>query len=181
MAGTVKGLKVAVLATDGVEQVELTRPVQALEEAGAEVSLIGQKAGPIQAMNNDVEAADSFPVDRHLGAAEPEDFAALLMPGGTTNADRLRMDDKAVAFVRHFVDANKPIAAICHAPWTLIEAGGVRGRRLTSYPSLQTDLENAGAVWVDEDCVRDGRLVTSRKPADLDVFCAAMLDLFAGG
>ena len=179
MPDSIKGLKVAIIATNGVEQAELVRPMKALTEAGAEVCLIGQKAGVIQAMNNDVEAADKFPIDMHLGAVDPKDFAALVLPGGTTNADKLRMDDLAVSFTRQFVEAGKPIAAICHAPWTLIEAGGVRGKRLTSYPSLKSDLENAGATWVDEECVRDGRLVTSRKPDDLDAFCAAMLGLFA--
>ncbi|WGF90836.1 type 1 glutamine amidotransferase domain-containing protein [Marinivivus vitaminiproducens] len=179
MAVSLQGRKVAVLATDGVEQVELTEPIKALKGAGADVSLVAPKSGRIQAMTADVEMADQFPVDLELMAARPDGFDALLLPGGTTNPDKLRMHPGAVAFVKAFVDGDKPIAAICHGPWTLIEAGGVKGKRMTSWPSLQTDLRNAGALWRDEVCVCDGRLVTSRKPDDLPAFIEQMMVLFA--
>ena len=178
MAASMQGRKVAILATDGVEEVEITEPMKALKEAGAQVTVVSPKSGQIQAMNNDVEPAGRIPVDVEVGAAQPDQFDALILPGGTTNPDKLRMDGQAVAFVRHFVDGNKPIAAICHGPWTLVEAGGVRGRKMTSWPSLQTDLRNAGAEWVDQECVRDGSLVTSRNPNDLPAFCKGMVELF---
>jgi protease I len=177
MNRSIKGLKIAMLATDGVEQVELTQPRDALRQAQAIVSLVSPKAGSIQAMKQDVHAADNIPVDLDVGT-DPAAFDALVLPGGTTNADKLRMDPKAVAFVKHFVDSRKPIAAICHGSWTLIEAGGVKGKRMTSWPSLKTDLGNAGATWVDETFVRDGLLATSRKPDDLPAFCAGIIDLF---
>ena len=180
MAASMQGRKIAILATDGVEEVEITEPIKALKEAGAQVTVVSPKPGQIQAMNNDVEPASRIPVDVEVGAARPDQFDALVLPGGTTNPDKLRMDDKVVAFVRHFVDGKKPIAAICHGPWTLINAGGVRGKKMTSWPSLQTDLRNAGAEWVDQESVRDGSLVTSRNPGDLPAFCEAMVGLFAG-
>lgn len=173
-----KGRRIAVLATSGVEEVELTRPVQALKEAGAEVTLVSLERGRIQAMEQDVEAAGQYDVDLAVADADPDRFDGLLLPGGTTNPDKLRTDEAAVAFVRGFVEANKPIAAICHGPWTLIEADGVRGRTLTSWPSLRTDLRNAGATWVDETVVTDGTLVTSRNPKDLPAFCDAIVTLF---
>ena len=173
-----KGRKIAVLATDGVEQVELTEPVRDLELAGAEVTVVSPKSGSIQGMNHH-EKADKLPVDAELAKTSPEQFDGLVLPGGVANPDELRMNEKAVAFVKHFVDAGKPIAAICHGPWTLIEAGGVRGKRMTSWPSLKTDLRNAGATWVDEVCVRDGKLVTSRKPDDIPEFNRGILELFA--
>ena len=166
------------LAVDGVEQVELVQPMKALIDEGATVSLISLASGEIQAMNNDVEPGDKFSVDSAVSSADPGAFDGLLLPGGTTNPDKLRMDRQAVDFVRHFVDAQKPIAAICHGPWTLLEAGGVKGKRVTSWPSLQTDLRNAGAEWVDETCVADGSLVTSRNPKDLPAFCAKIVELF---
>jgi protease I len=172
------GRKVAVVATDGVEQVELTEPVKALKQAGANVTVIAPKPGQIQGMNHH-DKGDKIPVDQALDNATPDQFDALVLPGGVANPDQLRTIPKAVAFVRHFVERGKPIAAICHGPWTLIEAGAVRGKRMTSWPSLQTDLRNAGANWVDETVVRDGRLVTSRKPDDLPVFCREMLALFS--
>ena len=172
-----KGRKIAVLATDGVEQVELTEPVKALKQAGAEVSVVAPQGGSIQAWNH-YDKGDTLPVDTELSKARPDQFDALMLPGGVANPDQLRMNEKAVAFVKHFVDAGKPIAAICHAPWTLIEAGAVRGKRMTSWPSLKTDLKNAGANWVDEPCVLDGKLVTSRKPDDIPVFNRHMLALF---
>ena len=173
-----KGRSIAVLATNGVEQVELTEPVKALREAGARVTVVSQKPGHIQGMNHD-EKGDRLPVDATLAETGPDGFDALVLPGGVANPDYLRVDAKAVAFVRHFVTAGKPIGAICHGPWTLIEAEGVRGRRMTSWPSLHTDLANAGATWVDQECVVDGKLVTSRKPDDLPAFCREIVKLFA--
>ena len=172
-----RGQRVAVLATDGVEQVELTEPVRALHQAKADVVVIAPHTGKIQGMNHH-EKGDMLPVDHDLASVSPDGFAALVLPGGVANPDALRVDGKAVAFVRHFVEMGKPIAAICHGPWTLIEADGVRGRIMTSWPSLQTDLRNAGAQWVDNPVVVDGRLVTSRKPDDLPDFCREMLQLF---
>ena len=179
MPATMQGYKVAVLATDGVEKVEITEPIKALEQAGADVKVIAPKPGQIQSYNHDTEAAEKIPVDADLASARPDQFDALLLPGGTTNPDHLRIIPQAVAFVKHFVDAQKPIAAICHGPWTLIEAGGVKDKRMTSWPSLHTDLRNAGANWVDEAFVRDGRLVTSRGPQDLQVFCPGVVELFS--
>jgi protease I len=179
MAGELDGMKVAVLATDGVEQVELDRPWQALEEAGAEPELVSFESGTIQAFNH-IDKGDPKKVDASLGDADPDDYAALVLPGGVINGDFVRADADAVAFVAGFFDAGKPVAAICHAPWVLIEAGVVRGRRMTSWPSLRTDLRNAGADWVDEELVVDANLITSRRPDDLDAFCAAIVEEFAG-
>ena len=178
MAG-ISGRKIAVLATDGVEEVELTEPVKALKQAGANVTIVSLKPGQFQAMKQDVNPSSKIDVDQTVAEARAEQFDGLVLPGGTTNPDKLRMDEQAVAFVKGFVDAEKPIAAICHGPWTLINAGGVAGHKMTSWPSLQTDLRNAGAAWVNETCVRDGRLVTSRNPDDLPAFCEAILELFA--
>ena len=172
-----KGRRIAVLATDGVEQVELTEPVKALKQARAEVVVIAPHGGQIQGMNHH-DKGDKLNVDLELDKAEPERFDALLLPGGVANPDTLRTIPQAVAFVRHFVTSDKPIAAICHGPWTLIEADGVRGHTMTSWPSLQTDLRNAGAKWEDRTVIRDGRLVTSRKPDDLPAFCQEMVQLF---
>lgn len=171
------GLRVAVLAASGYEPSELTEPTRALREAGATTTLISTSLGQIQG-KTDADVAD---VDLTLDAARPDDFDALLLPGGVKNPDTLRQDERAVGFVRHFFDAGKPIAAICHAPWMLIEADVVRGRRLTSYPSLRTDLRNAGAEWVDEEVVVDQGLVTSRTPKDIPAFNAKMLEEFAEG
>jgi protease I len=176
MAG-LAGRKVAVLATDGVEQSELLEPVKALKGANAEAVVIAPHSGQIQGMNHHDKGA-RLTVDHDLSSVSPEKFDALVLPGGVANPDALRVDAKAVAFVRHFVAANKPIAAICHGPWTLIEAGGVKGHTMTSWPSLKTDLSNAGARWEDRSVVVDGRLVTSRKPDDLPDFCREMLKLF---
>ena len=178
MAG-ISGRRIAVLATDGVEEVELTEPVKALKQAGATVSIVSLKPGQFQAMKQDVNPSSKIDVDRTVADARADQFDGLVLPGGTTNPDKVRIDDRAVAFVRQFVDADKPIAAICHGPWTLINAGGVKGHKMTSWPSLQTDLRNAGATWVDETCVRDGKLVTSRNPDDLPAFCKAIVELFA--
>ncbi|MGH2356659.1 MAG: type 1 glutamine amidotransferase domain-containing protein [Candidatus Limnocylindria bacterium] len=171
------GLRVAVLAASGYEPSELTEPTRALREAGATTTLISISSGQIQG-KTDADIAD---VDLTLDAARPDDFDALLLPGGVKNPDTLRQDERAVRFVRHFFDAGKPIAAICHAPWMLIEADVVRSRRLTSYPSLRTDLRNAGAEWVDEEVVVDQGLVTSRTPKDIPAFNAKMLKEFAEG
>jgi protease I len=171
------GLTVAVLVTDGYEPSELTEPVNALREAGANVTVVSDHDGTIRGKTD----ADIATVDLTLDTARPEDYAALLLPGGVKNPDTMRQDRRGVAFVRHFADAGKPIAAICHAPWMLIEADTVRDRRVTSYPSLKTDLRNAGAEWVDEEVVVDRGIVTSRSPKDLPVFNAKMLEEFAEG
>ncbi len=171
-------MKVAVLATDGVEQVELERPWQALEEAGAEPVLISLDSGSITAYQH-LDRGDTKKVDTVVSTADPDDYAALVLPGGVINGDFVRADADAVVFVQSFFDAGKPVAAICHAAWVLAEAGVVRGRRMTSWPSLQTDLRNAGAEWVDEEVVVDGTLITSRNPDDLDAFCAAIVEQFA--
>ena len=171
-------MKVAVLATDGVEQVELDRPWQALEEAGAEPELVSLRSGTITAYDH-IDKGEAKKVDAVVSSADPDVYGALVLPGGVINGDFVRADADAVAFVTSFFDAGKPVAAICHAPWVLIEAGVVKGRRMTSWPSLQTDLRNAGADWVDEEVVVDGNLVTSRNPDDLDAFSAAIVEEFA--
>jgi protease I len=171
------GLKVAVLLTDGYEPSELTEPVKALREAGAEPTVISNHDGQIKGKTD----ADVATVDRTLDQVTSTEFDALLLPGGVKNPDTLRQDERAVRFVRETFDAGKPIAAICHAPWMLVEADVVRGRRLTSYPSLRTDLRNAGADWVDEEVVTDRGLVTSRRPADIPAFNAKMIEEFAEG
>ncbi|SNR48638.1 type 1 glutamine amidotransferase domain-containing protein [Blastococcus mobilis] len=171
-------MKVAVLATDGVEQVELDRPWQALEEAGAEPELVSLRTGTITAYDH-IEKGDKKQVDAVVSTADPDGYGALVLPGGVINGDFLRADSDAVAFVTSFFETGKPVAAICHAPWVLIEAGVVHGRRMTSWPSLATDLRNAGADWVDEEVVVDGNLITSRNPDDLDAFSAAILEEFA--
>lgn len=173
--------RVAVLvANEGVEQVELTDPWKALEEAGWEPVLLAPEGGPVRAYNH-LEAADSFPVDATVADADPGRFAGLLLPGGVANPDALRLERRAVDLVRTFVEQDRPVAAICHAIWMLVEADVLSGRTVTSWPSLQTDVRNAGGSWVDEEVVRDGRLVTSRKPDDLPAFNAAVLDLLNGG
>ncbi|MCE2575245.1 type 1 glutamine amidotransferase domain-containing protein [Komagataeibacter sp. FNDCR2] len=173
------GRTIAVLATDGVEEVELTEPVAALRKAGARTVLVSPHSGEIQAMQADVNPTRCYRVDTSVGQADAAKFDGLVLPGGTTNPDHLRMDAEAVRFVREFVQSHKPIAAICHGSWTLIDADGVRGHTMTSWPSLRTDLTNAGAHWVDQDVVTDGTLVTSRNPHDLKAFCPAIIALFA--
>jgi protease I len=173
-----QGKKVAILVTDGFEQVELTEPRKALDQAGAKTEIVSPAAGQVKGWNH-TEWGDRLPVDVPLQQAKPENYDALLLPGGVMNPDHLRMNPEAVRFVKHFADAGKPIAAICHGPWTLIEAGAVRGKKMTSWPSLQTDLKNAGAHWVDQQVVHDGNLVTSRKPDDLPAFNEEMVKLFA--
>lgn len=180
MAQSLSGKTVAVLATDGVEQVELTEPVKALKQAGATVHVVSPKGDPIQGWNHH-DKADSIPADLSLDQADAGAYDALVLPGGVMNPDELRQSDKAVHFVRSFAQSRKPIAAICHGPWTLIEADAVRGRRMTSWPSLKTDLKNAGATWVDEAVVTDNGLVTSRKPDDLPNFCRKMVEEIAEG
>jgi protease I len=174
MSTSIKGKRVAFLATDGVEEVEYTEPRKAVENAGGRADLVSISDGEIQAVNH-LDKAGTYPVDRQVKDAHVEEYDALVLPGGVANPDFLRMDPDAVRFVRDFVIAGKPVAAICHGPWTLVEAGVVDGRTLTSWPSLRTDLANAGATWVDEQVYVDDRLVTSRKPDDLPAFCSTML------
>ncbi len=170
MAGALAGRKVAVLATDGVEQVELVESVKALRAAGAEVHLVSIEAGEIQGLNH-LDKGERFRVDQTLADANPADYAGLVLPGGVANPDTLRTNEKAVAFVRAFVEADKPVAAICHGAWLLVEAGVLKGRTLTSWPSLQTDIRNAGGEWVDKEVEVDQKLITSRRPDDLPAFC----------
>jgi len=181
VANTLDGKRVAFLvAPEGVEQVELTEPWKAVEKAGGQPELVSTQEGSIQGFNH-LDKADTFTVDRLVGEASPDDYDGLVLPGGVANPDFLRTIPKAVRFIGTFFSEQKPVAAICHAPWTLIEADVVRGRRLTSWPSLQTDLRNAGAEWVDEEVVVDSGLVTSRKPDDLPAFCAKMVEEIAEG
>jgi protease I len=179
MARYLDGMRVAILATDGVERVELEMPRGALYGAGARTDLLSIHPGEIQARQFDLVAAGTFAVDRQVSEASPSQYDALLLPGGTVNPDMLRINQDAVSFVREFANSGKPIAAICHGPWTLIEADKVRGRRMTSWPSLWTDLRLAGAEPVDEQVVVDGQFTTSRSPADLPAFCPAIVEQFA--
>ena len=172
-----KGLNVAILATDGFEQVELMQPRQALDDVGAVTRVVAPKRGKIRGWKF-TDWGDEVSVDVALEDAKPEQFDALVLPGGVLNPDKLRMLPQAVAFVKAFFEARKPVAAICHGPWTVIETGAARGRRMTSWPSVRTDLVNAGAHWVDEAMVRDGNLITSRKPDDIPAFSRGMIELF---
>jgi intracellular protease, PfpI family len=178
--GKLQGRKVAVLATDGFEQVELTKPVEALKAEGAEVEVVAPKGGQIQGFNHH-DKGQTVPVDRELSQADAATYDAIVLPGGVINPDALRLEPKAIDFIRSFAQAGKPIAAICHGPWTLINAEAVQGKRMTSWPSLEADLRNAGAQWVDQEVVVDQGLVTSRKPDDLPAFCAKMVEEFAEG
>lgn len=180
MANSLENKTVAILATDGVEQVELTEPRKAVEEAGATVRLLSIKEGEIQGMNHD-KPGDKLKVDGLVADASVDDFDALILPGGVQNPDTLRMDEDAVRFVRDFVNSGKPVGVICHGPWVMIEADVVRGRRMTSWPSVRTDLRNAGAEVVDEEVVVDNGLVSSRKPDDLPAFCRKIVEGFAEG
>jgi protease I len=175
---SLKGMTVAILVTDGFEEVELTQPRAALDEASAKTQIVSPKNERIRAWNF-TDWSIELPVDVRLNDARPEDFDALLLPGGVINPDKLRIEPKAVAFVKAFFDSGKPVAAICHGPWTVIEAGGVRGRRVTSWPSLKTDLKNAGADWVDQQVIVDKGLVTSRSPDDIPAFNLEVIRLFA--
>lgn len=172
------GMRVAIMVTDDFEQVELTGPKKALEQAGATTKIISTHAGQVTGMNHDVKA-DSFNVDMTLDQASPNDFDALMLPGGALNADALRMVPKAQQFAQAFQRAGKPMAIICHAPWLLVSSGLVKGRTLTSYHTIQDDIRNAGGNWVDQEMVRDGNWVTSRSPKDLPVFNPAMIQLFS--
>lgn len=178
MPSQLKGRKVAFLATDGVEEVELTAPWNALKQAGADVMLVSDKPGEIQAMNHDAKAA-KFHVDVEVTGVTARDFDALVLPGGVTNPDKLRTNPTAVNFVREFMELDKPVAAICHGPSLLVEADALRGRTITSWPSLETDVKNAGGAWVDKEVQLDQKLLTSRKPDDLPAFCAKLVDLLA--
>jgi protease I len=173
-----KGLKVAILVEDGFEQVELTDPRKALDQAGAETRIVSPKSERVRGWNF-TDWGDEFPVDVALDRAQPRDFDALLLPGGVMNPDSLRIQPKAVAFIKAFFDAGKPVASICHGPWTVIEAGAARGRRIASWPSLKTDLRNAGAEWVDQEVMVDNKLVTSRMPDDIPAFNREMINLFS--
>jgi protease I len=175
-----QGKRVAILATDGVEQVELTEPRKALDAAGARTVVVSPKDGRIKGWQHD-HWGDEIPVDQGLEGARAEDFDALLLPGGVMNPDHLRQDKRAVQFVRQFFEAGKPVAAICHGPWMLVEAGVLRGKTVTSWPSLQTDIRNAGGDWVDREVVTDEGLVTSRKPDDIPAFNRKMIEEFAEG
>lgn len=172
--------KIAFLVTDGFEQVELTKPWEAIKNAGAQVELVSLKSGKVQGVHHD-KTGDQFPVDKVVGKVSAEDYDGLVLPGGVFNPDALRMNADAVDFVRDFFKQHKPVAAVCHGPWMLVEADVVRGRRVTSWPSVRTDLINAGAEWVDEECVCDSGLVTSRCPDDLPAFCAKAIEEFAEG
>jgi protease I len=178
MASQLKGRKVAFLSTDGVEEVELTAPWNALKQAGAETVLVSDKPGEIQAVNHG-EKGSNFHVDVEVANVTARDFDALVIPGGVANPDRLRTNKAAVSFVRQFMELDKPVAAICHGPWLLVEADAVRGRTITSWPSLETDVRNAGGAWVDKQVQVDQKLLTSRKPDDLPAFCAKLVELLA--
>jgi protease I len=180
MAGKLDGKKVAILVTDGFEQVEMTKPREALNQAGAETKIVSLKPGKIQGMQH-ADKGDKFDVDLTLDEARPEEFDALMIPGGLMNPDALRSNDDALEFTRHFFHEGKPVAAICHGPWVLIDAGVVRGRTLTSWPAIKTDVKNAGGKWVNEEVVVDNGLVTSRKPDDIPAFNKKMIEEFCEG
>jgi protease I len=181
MSDRLRDKKIAFLmANEGVEQVELTEPLQAVREAGAEAELLAPEAGEIQAFNH-LDKGDTFDVDRPVGDADPSEYDGLVLPGGVANPDQLRTKPEALEFVRGFFEAGKPVGVICHGPWTLIDAGVAEGRTLTSWPSVQTDLRNAGAEWVDEEVHVDEGLVSSRKPDDLEAFKAKIVEEFAEG
>lgn len=180
MRQNLEGKKIAFLATDGFEQVELTRPWEEINRAGAEVELVSLESVDIQGMNHD-EKADTFTVDKIIDEVSASDYSGLVLPGGVKNPDALRLNKRAVQFVKEFFEQKKPVAAICHGPWMLVEAGVLEGRTVTSWPSLKTDIENAGGTWVDKDVYVDNGLVTSRKPDDLEAFCAKAIEEFYEG
>ncbi|MDQ3720197.1 MAG: type 1 glutamine amidotransferase [Actinomycetota bacterium] len=181
MANELNNMKIAILAADGVEQVELEKPRDAVHEAGATTELLSLDDAEIQAMNNDIDKGDAFSVDKKVADASPDDYDGLILPGGTNNPDNLRMDQNAIRFVQDFFRTGKPVGVICHGPWTLVEADLVRGRTLTSYPSVRTDIKNAGGNVVDEEVVVDQGLVSSRSPDDLPAFCSKLVEEFAEG
>jgi protease I len=180
MNNQINGKRVAFIATDGVERSELVQPWESIQKAGGKPELISLESGEIQTMNHD-EKADTFKVDRTIGDVSPDEYDALVLPGGVANPDRLRTDSKVVAFVSRFMQDRKPVAAICHGPWVLVEAGVVKDRTLTSWPSLKTDIANAGGNWVDEQVCVDNGLVTSRKPDDLPAFCDKLVEEISEG
>jgi protease I len=181
VASKLQGKKIAFLvAPEGTEQVELTEPWKAVKNAGGIPELLSTDSGEVQAFNH-LDKGDKFPVDRVVSEASADEYDALVLPGGVANADFLRMDENAVGFVRGFFEQGKPVGVICHGPWTLVEADVLRGRTITSWPSLQTDIRNAGGTWVDEEVVTDGGLISSRKPDDLEAFCAKIVEEFAEG
>jgi protease I len=180
MADDLQGKRIAFLATDGVEQIELTQPWNAVEEAGGQPELVSLEPGEVQGFNL-LDKGDTFSVDVKISEADASSYDGLVLPGGVANPDFLRMDERAVSFVRDFFEEGKPVGAICHGPWTLVEADVVRGRDLTSFPSLRTDIENAGGNWTDEEVVTDAGLVTSRSPDDLEAFCAKVVEELAEG
>jgi protease I len=180
MSNELKGKRIAILVTDGFEQVEMTKPRQALDDAGANTEIVSPAKGQVQGWNHD-EKADKFKVDVDLNSARTDNYDALLLPGGVMNPDQLRMIPKAVEFAKSFFTAGKPVASICHGPWLLVEADVVRGRTVTSWPSVKTDLKNAGANWVDQEVVTENGLVTSRKPDDIPAFNRKMIEEFGEG
>jgi len=180
MGTELKGKRIAFLATDGVEQVELTEPWKAVEQAGGTPELISQKSGTIQGFDHH-DKADTFPVDKTVEKADPGEYDGLVLPGGVINPDLLRTDERAMRFVTRFFEEGKPVGAICHGPWSLVETGVVKGRKVTSWPSLKTDIENAGGTWVDQELVVDRGLFTSRKPDDLPAFCAKLVEEMGEG
>jgi protease I len=180
VAGELQGKTIAFVATDGVEQVEYTEPRKAVENAGARAELVSMKPGTIQGFNH-LDKGDTFQVDVTAAEADPDRYDGLVLPGGVANPDALRTDEDVVGFIRSFLDAGKPVGVICHGPWTLVEAGVLKGRTLTSWPSVRTDIENAGGSWVDEEVHTDQGLVSSRKPDDLPAFCAKIVEEFAEG
>ena len=181
MANELEGKKIAILAADGVEQRELEQPREAVEKAGAETELVSLEEGEIQAMESDINKKDTFTVDKVIGDVSPDDYDGLILPGGVANPDNLRADENVISFLQEFFKAGKPVGVICHGPWTLVEADLVRGRTLTSYPSIRTDIRNAGGEVVDEEVVVDQGLVSSRNPDDLPAFCDKIVEEFAEG
>lgn len=180
MANNLKGKKIAIVVTDGFEQVELTEPKKALEEAGAETHLIALKEGEVKGWNH-TDWGDKFKVDKTIDNVNADDYSALLLPGGVMSPDKLRANEQVVNFVSQFMESGKPVAAICHGPWTLIETGKLQGKKMTSYHTLKTDLKNAGAEWVDQEVVVDNGLITSRKPDDIPAFNKKIVEEFAEG
>jgi deglycase len=181
MSDELKGKKIAILAADGVEEVELVEPRKAVEAAGAETALLSLETGEIQSMNGDINKSETYSVDGTVADASVDDYDGLILPGGVVNPDNLRADEDAISFLQEFFKAGKPVGVICHGPWTLVEADLVRDREITSYPSIRTDIVNAGGNWVDEEVVVDEGLVSSRNPDDLPAFCAKIVEEFAEG